>query len=325
MEKRPEKLKADIVLKNYWRDNAHFADFFNAVLFGGRQIIRPDELESEDTEASYIEGHRERLESIGAARDMMKVHKRSTAQGVEFVLLGMEAQEHIHYAMPMRVMGYDFSAYKRQYSANARKHRENKDLQGDEYLSGMRREDKFIPIITVVVYYGEKPWDGAVSLWGILSIPQQMKKFVNDYKMRLVEARQNNLVLHNMNNKDLFNLLEILLDKSKPLKEIRNKAIEYAQEHKVDKAVVMTAAGATNNKVDYNMLSKRGDADMYMCTVFEETWAEGKAEGMAEGIIEIGLDCGLSESAILEKLQEKLNIPLQKAQEYFCLYAKQTV
>ena len=323
MEKRPGKLKADIVLKNYWRDNAHFADFFNAVLFDGRQIIKPDELESEDTEVSFISEHKERLETIEVSRDVVKIHKRSAMQGVELVLLGMEAQEHIHYAMPMRVMGYDYSAYRRQYSANAQKHRENKDLQGDEYLSGMGREDKFIPIITVVVYYGEKPWDGAASLWGILSIPQQMRKFVNDYKMWLVEARQNNLVLHNMDNKDLFNLLEILLDKSMSLKEIRNRAIEYTQEHKVDMAVVMTVAGATNNKVDYDMLSKKGDADM--CTVFEETWEEGKAEGKAEGIIVMGLDCGLSEDDVLEKLQEKLNIPLQKAQEYFCLYAKQTV
>ena len=149
-----------------------------------------------------------------------------------------------------------------------------------------------------------------------------MRKFVNDYKMWLVEARQNNLVLHNMDNKDLFNLLEILLDKSKSLKEIRNRAIEYTQEHKVDMAVVMTVAGATNNKVDYDMLSKKGDADM--CTVFEETWEEGKTEGKAEGIIVMGLDCGLSKDDVLEKLQEKLNIPLQKAQEYFCLYAEQT-
>ena len=27
--------KADIVLKNFWKDNAHFADLFNAVLFDG--------------------------------------------------------------------------------------------------------------------------------------------------------------------------------------------------------------------------------------------------------------------------------------------------
>lgn len=78
-----------------------------------------------------------------------------------------------------------------------------------------------------------------------------MRKFVNDYKMWLVEERQNNLVLHNMDNKDLFNLLEILLDKSKSLKEIRNRAIEYTQEHKVDMAVVMTVAGQIQEKPRY--------------------------------------------------------------------------
>lgn len=315
------------MLKDYWCNNEHFADFFNAVLFDGGQVIKPDELESRDTESSFISDHKAYMETLEASRDMVKVHKKSTTQGVELVLLGMEAQEHIHYAMPMRVMGYDYSAYKKQYNINAQKYRENKSLQRDEYLSGMKREDKFIPVITVVVYYGEKPWDGAVSLWGILNIPQQMKRYVNDYKMCLVEARHNNLILRNMNNRDLFNLLEILLDKSKPLHETRDRAIKYTQKHDVDKAVVMTVAGATNSRIDLELLIKKGDADM--CTVFEETWAEGRAEGKtegkAEGIIEIGFDCGLSESDIVEKLQEKLNISVQKAQEYFCLYTKQTV
>lgn len=327
MKKKSQKRKADIVLKDYWRNNEHFADFFNAVLFDGKQIIMPDELESRDTEASSISEHKGDLQTIEAFRDMLKVHKRSAAQGVELVLLGMEAQEHIHYAMPIRVMGYDYSTYRRQYRINAQRQKANRALQGDEYLSGMRKGDKFIPVITVVVYYGEKPWDGAVSLGEMLNIPQQIKRFVNDYKMWLVEARQNNLVLHNMDNRDLFNLLEILLDNGKPLDEIRNRAIEYAQEHDVDKAVVMTVAGAVNNRIDFDLLGRIGDTDM--CTVFEVTWeegkAEGKAEGIAEGIIETSLDCGLLEGDILVKLQKKLNISSQKAQEYFDRYAKQTV
>ena len=51
----------------------------------------------------------------------------------------------------------------------------------------------FAPVITIVVYYGEKAWDGAVTLHEMLNIPKEMKEFVNNYKMRLVEARQNNL------------------------------------------------------------------------------------------------------------------------------------
>lgn len=87
-------LRADTVVKNYWRSNEQFADFFNAVLFDGEQVIKPDEL---------------------------------------------------------------------------------------------------IPVITIVVYYGEKSWDGAASLHEMLNIPKTMESFVNDYKMHLVEARKNDL------------------------------------------------------------------------------------------------------------------------------------
>ena len=51
-----------------------------------------------------------------------------------------------------------------------------------------------------------------------------------------------------------------------------------------------------------------------MCTVFEET----RTEGRAEEIIETGHEFGLSEEEILIRLQKKLDVSLQKAQEY-CL------
>lgn len=41
-----------------------------------------------------------------ASRDNIKIRKKSSVYGVEFVMLGKESQKHIHYAMPMRVMGY---------------------------------------------------------------------------------------------------------------------------------------------------------------------------------------------------------------------------
>ena len=41
-------LKADTVVKNYWRNNEQFADIFNAVLFNGNKVIKPEELEDMD-------------------------------------------------------------------------------------------------------------------------------------------------------------------------------------------------------------------------------------------------------------------------------------
>lgn len=113
-------LKPDTVLKNYWSDNEQFADIFNAVLFEGKQVIKPEELENLDTEESSVLEHRNCAESIKASRDNIKVSKKSTAYGVEFVMLGLESQERIHYAMPMRVMGYDYATYKKQYDCNAK-------------------------------------------------------------------------------------------------------------------------------------------------------------------------------------------------------------
>jgi hypothetical protein len=52
--------------------------------------------------------------------------------------------------------------------------------------------------------------------------------------------------------------------------------------------------------------------------VFEET----RTEGRAEEIIAMGCEFGLSESDILSKLQEKLNISSQKAQEYLRQFGK---
>lgn len=52
---------------------------------------------------------------------------------------------------------------------------------------------------------------------------------------------------------------------------------------------------------------------------------KGKIEGRAEEIIETGFEFGLSEQDILKRLQKKLDISFQAAQEYLFRFGKQTV
>lgn len=122
----------------------------------GKQVIKPDELEDMDTEESYVSENKKYVESVLASRDNIKIRKKSTKHDVELCILGMESQEHIHYAMPMRVMGYDYGSYKKQYDSNAVKYKTEKGLSDDEFISKMKRTDKFIPIITIVIYYGRR-------------------------------------------------------------------------------------------------------------------------------------------------------------------------
>lgn len=107
-----------------------------------------------------------------------------------------------------------------------------------------------------------------------------------------------------------------------PRNEAREKAIQYSEDHGTDRSVIMTVAGATNSKIDYYAFEK-GDGSM--CTLFDEIRVEGQVEGRAEGIIETGFELGLSEDDIVERLQNKLNISLQMAQEYLTRFGKQTV
>ena len=46
--------KADVILKDFWRQNERFADLFNAVIFRGKQIIKPEDLTERDTDMSGI-------------------------------------------------------------------------------------------------------------------------------------------------------------------------------------------------------------------------------------------------------------------------------
>ncbi len=139
----------------------------------------------------------------------------------------------------------------------------------------------------------------------------------------IAASRDNIKIRHNMNNVDLFNLLEILLDSSRSAGEIRSRAIGYTKERRVDRAVILTAAGALNNQIDYNALEQRGDVNMF--TVFEETRIEGREEGRAEEIIETGYEFGLSDDDILGRLQKKLDISSEMAQRYFREFGKRTV
>lgn len=319
MAKTKRRLRPDVVLKNYWRDNGRFADLFNAVLFGGKQEIRAEELEDVDTENSGMTEHREYAEGMAAARDNIKVRKLSGAHGMELVLLGNEGQEHIHYAMPMRIMGYDYGSYKKQYDSNAIKYRKKTGMSEDEYLSRMKKEDKFIPVITIVIYYGEKPWDGAISLHGMLKIPAGLNKYVNDYRVMLIEARKHDLVFQNTDNIDLFKLLGFFLDGNISKKEAREKAITYSREHETDKSVIMTVAGVANSGIEESFFTKGGGTGMY--AAFEEVWQEGEKKGIEKGkaaeIVESGFEFELSEENIMERLQRKLGLSAQEATQYF--------
>ena len=140
------KIKADTVLKEFWRDNARFADLFNAALFQGKNIIRPEELEESDTDISSILKLGSHMETVQKILDVVK----KSSNGVEFVILGLENQQHVHFGMPLRLMVGDAFGYLKEYQEVAKRNKEEGHWDGsEEFLSGFRREDRLHPMVSV--------------------------------------------------------------------------------------------------------------------------------------------------------------------------------
>jgi hypothetical protein len=62
-----------------------------------------------------------------------------------------------------------------------------------------------------------------------------------------------------------------------------------------------------------------------MCNLSKGITSRAEVKGEARGIIQTALEFGASESDIVNKLQEKLQVTYQQAQEYFKTYGERTV
>ena len=108
-----------------------------------------------------------------------------------YILMGVEAQSDVHYAMPIRNGLYDFINYASQVQEKAKQHRREKDLSRKEFLSGTSKCDKIKPIITLTVYFGEGEWDGPRSLYEMLDITdERLRSYVSDYKINLLVPKE---------------------------------------------------------------------------------------------------------------------------------------
>ncbi len=179
----------DIPLKEFWSDNVRFADLFNCCMFDGAEILKPEHLKNMDRDVSVSIFSEKFQQTIKRARDILKM----TKDGVCYRILGMENQQMIHYAMPLRTMVYDGLTYIKQMEHVAKQNRKEKKFnQPEEFLSGWRKNDKLHPCYTLVVYWGEKPWDGPRSLSDMMRFSKNdpTRQYFADYSMKLLCANE---------------------------------------------------------------------------------------------------------------------------------------
>ncbi len=277
--------KKDTVTKAFMRENTVFADAFNYLIFGGKQIIQPEHLQELDTTELVqliVKGKKLQNEAVQKYRDILKAAVIMEGENADYLLLGIENQTEVHYAMPVRNMIYDALQYGNQVSAIAAQHAKEKNAATpSEFISGFHKSDKLRPVITLVVHFGADPWDGATSLHEMMDLPmEEMRNFIQDYKIHLIDPaaiEPEELEKFSSSLREVLGCIKYSNDKEKLSSFIRNNTRMTLE---INAARVIQAI----TKVTVDLSEETEDVDM--CKAIEDMMQDSRAEGLAEGLVE---------------------------------------
>ena len=275
---------ANAVINEFLERKPVFADLINGCVYGGRKVLCADNLEALPTRRGIVvqdeNGHEKAEERYCDVR--MKADL-----GTYSVIFGGEAQSYVDYAMPVRCMMYDSMEYSRQIRDLKKKHLEAGDkLKQEEYLSGITSEDRLIPVVTVVLYWGEK-WDGKQTLSEMFGFDNAkeaeiLKQYLPDYKINLIN-------LNEIADPEVF---DGCLKHICQLAKFRNDAREmkqYFDEHKSDfkkmDSVENKAISLFLGERDrvFKVIEQSEKEELKMCEAITEMINDGIAEGREEG------------------------------------------
>ncbi len=269
----------DTLLKNFWKDNERFADLFNGILFNGQKILNPEFLTEADSDVSEVVTSKEKKTVYKRNRDVVK----KMYMGAEFIILGLENQAHIHYAMPLRNMGYDFMNYTKEYNALKQKNRKLKEptMTRDEFLSGIFKSDRLHPVFTLVIYYGEHPWDGPLSLMEMMTpVPPELLNCFNDYRLNLVQVIDEHPgVFSHPDVAAVFDLIRMIYKKDKKAIQKKYNGLE------IDREVFDVVKSITALDLNTAPDSQRGKVKMWTALKEwqQESYESGKQAGYESG------------------------------------------
>lgn len=314
---------ADTVTKAYIRKNEVFADAFNYFMYDGRQKIQPEQLrELDSTEIAILLNEKDTKDKtnkekeaseqkmVQKYRDLLKTATIMEDGEAAYVLLGIENQTEVHYAMPVRNMLYDAMQYNQQVTEIAEKHKGQKGgkrqqkISTGEFLSGFYKNNKLIPVITLVLFFNPGEWDGPRSLFDMLDISNPIfKKYAQDYKIHIFspkEILESDLKKFSSSLREVIGCIKYSNDK--------NKLAAFIQDNprmniEVEAARVLEVIIHTHIKREE--VDDMGNVNM--CKAIQEMIQDGRDEGRVQLLVTLiqSGDISLQRAAALMNMTPK--------------------
>lgn len=274
--------KRNIVWNDYISQENRFADFFNGVVFQGRQTVLPGDLVPLDSKLWRRQPDKNSYSEY--VRDTVKLWRYGDKQ----YILSLEPEESPHYALPVKYMNYESVQYDRQYKDRMKDHRRKRDLCREEYLSGFSAADRLFPIVTIGIYLGEKKWSGHQHLSAVTGIWEEAEEIRRYLAPFCNEFRANPVNIYDLETcdvfrsdlREVFGFLRFREDKERLRAYVdENERFRNLSEDAFD---VLSVYGTFDLKVSREKYRTREGIDM--CLALQQWEEEAREEGKVEGI-----------------------------------------
>ena len=254
----------DILEKKLLMFNDVFADFVNGIMFDGKDIVKEDELVDLSGWSHYKgDDSKHRFQD----RDVVKLWKK---KNVVISLIGIENQDIPDKNMVFRVLSYDGASYRTQLvEEESRKRKKNSGIDGE-------LQDIF-PVITFVIYYGEEEWKHETTLHKRLNLGSELKHYVSDYSINLIDLKKLSEDDINKFKKDFKLIADYMVKGSK------HKADRIDLNHPEEVSELILRL--TGEELPFEVECEEGGKNMekFFEPMFERAEARGEARGKAEG------------------------------------------
>lgn len=278
--------KNDVAVKRWIGHAERFADLYNGTVFGGCQIIKPEELQQIKSESDLIfDDKNGKKKVVHKYRDVVMRWKNK----MNLAVLACENQEKVHYAMPVRTMLYDSLSYVEQINQLWKQHKEDKSYVSDEeFLSHFKKEDKLRPVITLVLYYGEKKWDGSRDLHHMLHIADDpgeaeiLRKLIPNYYINLIDvSRIGNSKVFRTDLQLIFGMLQYKNKKQELIKYVRENE-EFFSKMDYETYCAAEAFLKSESKLRKIVPVGEGKEAVNMCKALDDLYNDGMERGMEQ-------------------------------------------
>ena len=244
----------DIAEKMLEKYNDVFADILNVLLFACGDVVDESALtDALPLSMLKIDGRVRTQE-----RDIAKYWRKNK---INVALFGLENQTVPNKLMPLRVFGYD----------------------GAEYVKQSRKENSDrakYPVITLVLYLGyEKRWNYPKRLFDVLDIDEDIRPYVNDFKINLFE-----IAYLEREKIDLFKSdFRILADYLYQMRKNRDYIADKTNIGHVEELLTLMSAMTGDNRFEETINDFKGKEKVNMCEVLDRVEARGIEKGRLEG------------------------------------------